>query len=272
VADIECTLQKSAPTVDAQYVAITRDLRRLLKSEIRRTGLQPRFILKGRPDIPAGLDARTINSWIRGTVRDARSAHVAYVIRILADAPSVQELSGAAIHPAKTGPRPVANGSTRCAVTAEMRDTLVQEIKRTGATAIDLARMCSGSDSGLTVGMIGGLSSGKIATVVLPHWEALLAHLASLPDEAAIAVRPRSVGVTPRAKGYHPISADEFAALQLERKRTGLSGVELFRRAVDAPEHLNGKMISAWLHQQTRSALPDHIAYALALYRAQPDE
>lgn len=266
--DFEALLSK---TDDNGMIAMTRDLRALLKSEIRRTGLQPRFILKDRTDIPVGLDARSINSWIRGAVKEAYAVHFTYVGRILKDAPSIADLSGAIIHRSKTGPRPVSQGIEKSIVTPEMRTQLIKEIRRTGAKPVDLAKIFEAGQAGLSVGMIRGLSSGNINSVAIGLWNALLNHLASLPNEAAVADKPRTVTASERNKGYRSIRAEEFAALQFERKRTRLSGVELFKRAVDAPAHLNGKMISAWLHQQTRTALPEHIDYALALYRAQAD-
>lgn len=236
-----------------------RELRRSIKAQFDRTGLNPRLFLKQCRNVPEGLDARTINAWIRGTTRDAEAAYVAFVIETLSGLPDVSRLE----RRPKTGPNPFASKQDRIVITPEMIAQMRSEMERTGAQPSTLLQFENSFPDGLTVGIIPRWLSGRIATVREDHWSFVMASFRAIPDIADASTRKAAARNKPL---YRLITEEEHQALRDHRYRTALRGPDILKFAEAKPDDLTGHMIDGWISGATKSAKPGHVAYVIDLY------
>lgn len=251
---------------DAAIIDLTQPLRMALKAEFRRTGVPARLLLKGRRDLPLGLDARTVNGWLR-TSPSARVDHLKFVCAALAALPSAADCPDGVAHKSKSGPRG-RRDDRRIDITPDMVARFKGELKRTGQSVEGLARY-EATPAGLTLGVLVALRRGSVRTVRADHWDFLIGHLSGLPDKSPREARENNP--SPRRDGYRKISRAEFYALRHEIERTGISAARILDKATSSPHSLNGSMVKAWTLRQTVTALPEHIEFVLALYRIQPN-
>ena len=66
------------------YTGITEETKQRLKQLQSESGRTPSMLLKGRMDIPDGLTARQISSWISGRSKSAKTSHLDYVLTLWA--------------------------------------------------------------------------------------------------------------------------------------------------------------------------------------------
>ncbi|GAB5469823.1 MAG: hypothetical protein Kilf2KO_28530 [Rhodospirillales bacterium] len=62
------------------YVAITDEIYEQLHREVHRTGLSPAQLLHGQDEIPKGLTARLISTWLYGTAQSAEAHYLWFVL------------------------------------------------------------------------------------------------------------------------------------------------------------------------------------------------
>jgi len=249
---------------------ITKDFRTTLKAELRRTGYDLR-LLKGRRDLPDGLTVRMVRRWMLGSEPKASAQHLDFVRGLLASMPDFVSLSPSDAYVLQPKRRIKPSDGEWLAFTPEMHARFVNEISRTGAAMIDLARSGSGKLVGLTAGVLSSWHRNAVATVNPDHWAFAIQYLENLPEKVAPERKQGRLSFNRHRADYRLISDAEFVELRSHRQRTNLSGERLFLHAAAPPMGLDGSMVSAWINQQTLSASPEHIAFVLALYRSQPD-
>jgi hypothetical protein len=242
-------------------VPITESTRQRLLAEKKRTGLGSLALLRRDPDAPDGLTPAMLDTWLRGSVDRARRSHLEYILRRWKELPD-----GASV--AKSSAHNIRSKCPRIVITEEMRQTLIRERERTGATIRFRVRRDPNLPSGLTPALISNWLNGRIRSARPDHWEFVMSWWRSLPDALP--------GHAPKRRsddrdGYAPIPETTLAALRAERTRTGIGPVRLFGRMKVRPDGLNDSMIRAWLAGQTKSARPEHVAFVLEAWRALPD-
>jgi hypothetical protein len=242
---------------------LTAALRRRLHLENRRTRHSAKMLLAGREDVPAGLDARTINRWQLGTVREAPAEHLAYVLVLYAALPGADAVGGGI---AKKGRRAAPLEGGWISVTPTMQVELKTALHRAGVTLPQLLREWDSVPAGMTVTTIRRWRDGQTRTANPDWWRALMRRLAELPDAEPDAVALLPPHTKAGRFSYRPIPADQLVALRHHHRRTGITGEKLLKDAAGKPPDLNGTMIAAWISGATRSADPDHLTYVLALY------
>lgn len=258
------TLQSYSSHADT--IDLTKPMRRALKTELQRTGLSARLLFKGRRDLPSGLDARTVNGWLRASP-SARVDHLKFVCAMLAALPSATDCPDGITHKSKSGQRG-RRDEPRIDVTPDMVARFRHELTRSGQSVEGLARYDT-APAGLTLGVLVALRRGSVRTVRADHWDFLIGHLSGLPDKSPREVR--EANASPRRDGYRKISRAEFYALRHEIERTGIPASKILDKATAPQDRLNGSMVKAWTLRQTVTALPEHVEFVLALYRIQPD-
>lgn len=69
-------------------IPITSEIRQILIAHKERTGVSVDKLLAGRrKELPPGLNAAIINSWIRGKTHSARNSHLQYVLGLYSSLP-----------------------------------------------------------------------------------------------------------------------------------------------------------------------------------------
>lgn len=262
---IEDLIALQSYSSDAATIDLTKPLRRALKAEFQRTGIPARLLLKERRDLPSGLDARTVNGWLRASP-SARVDHLKFVCAMLAALPSATDCPDGIAHKSKSGPR--GRDEPRIDVTPDMVARFRHELTRSGQSVEGLARYDT-APAGLTLGVLVALRRGSVQTVRADHWDFLIDHLSGQPDKSPREVRENNP--SPRRDGYRKISGAEFHALRHEIERTGIPASKILDKATAPHDKLNGSMVKAWTLRQTVTALPEHIEFVLTLYRIQPD-
>ena len=122
------------------------------------TGIGPMRLLKGRADVPAGLDSAIIQSWLAGKTTSARDGHYDYVLALWERA------------------------SPRKRLTDDDRAALRSEIERTGVHAKGILAQMPPGKAGIKPIMISRWLSGELQTAEADQWKALLSAYQALPD------------------------------------------------------------------------------------------
>lgn len=123
------------------------------------TGVGPLRLLKGRSDVPPGLDSAIIQSWLYGKTRSARAGHYEYVL-------SLWE-----------------NQTPRLTLTDSDRDQLRAEQERTGVGAKGILAQMAPEIAKIKPVMISRWLSGELQSADATQWKALLAAYRAMPDQ-----------------------------------------------------------------------------------------
>lgn len=267
--NIETFITLKVQSTNPRAIELTKPLRKALRAEFDRTGIQPRLLLKGRRDVPARLNVRVVNMWLRGSSRSAEVDHLRYVCALLSALPSVSDCPDGVVHGSKSGPR--GHGiHARIVVTDDMVARLADELDRTGVPLEGVASLGKGGPSSLTRGVLTKLRNASLATIRADHWYYIIGRLSSLPDRLPRPSPKISDGERARP-GYRRITRAEFYALRHEAERTGITASKVLAHGTAMPPHLNAAMVKAWTLRQTVTAMPEHVEFVLTLYRSLPD-
>ena len=114
-----------------------------LRIERDRTSIGPQALLKGREDVPEGLNHAVLTHWMAGRVRTLQLVHLEYVLELWRSLPSDESLQ----------------------VTPDLVFELNQLRKQSRANPVSIVKWRSDVPAGLTTAKINRLLSGKSKTV-----------------------------------------------------------------------------------------------------------
>ena len=144
-------------------IGITKEVREKLESEKQRTAMTPAALFK-HCDLtpPDGLKAHSVNAWMRGKTKHAKSEHINYVLAAYAEVP---------------------DEGIKLKLTPERVSALENELKRTSKTVGSvLLHAPKPLPKGLTEAMISRILTGKAMTVKQDQWMCLMDTLEQLPS------------------------------------------------------------------------------------------
>ena len=153
-------------------ISVDISLRKLISSEIKRTGVTPRQFMKMLKNPPEGLTARTITRWLSGEARQAEQAHVNYVLRYYAKLPDRLE------------PRALKTQAAMAEwveITSAMASQLQRELKRTGLSAPQAAKLTAMPPQ-MTGHRLNNWKQRKVKTASPDLWNAVMEALRAQPD------------------------------------------------------------------------------------------
>ena len=139
-------------------VKITSKERTELDDLREKTGVGPMRLLKGRRDIPDGLDSAIIQTWLNGKTTSAPQGHLEYVRNLW-----------------RTHPR-------RIPLTPDMQTALIAEYERTGVGYKNIRLHIPDRPKKLSGVTISRWANGRVAKIDETMWRAVMAAYASLPD------------------------------------------------------------------------------------------
>ena len=147
----------------------------------------------------------------------------------------------------------------RIQITTQLREKLVEEMKRTGLGGRSLLHGKRGAyPSGLTSSMIDSWRLGTIASAKAVHLDWVLKEYANW-EPPPIPEKPEKIMLTDEARLF----------LQNEIKRTGLGAVAILRHAPKPlPEGLNHQKVQNWISGKTDRVLRHNWDFVLRLYEA----
>lgn len=147
---------------------ITKQHRDKLSQEVKRTGIGPSKLLKGKRGIaPEGLTSSMIHGWKGGKIGTARQEHLDWVLQAYAE----------------WTPPPVTDTPKRMTLTDMDREFLQSEVKRTrlGAVAI-LKHAPKPLPEGLNHQKVQRWISGNTKTARKAHWDLVMRLYAEVDD------------------------------------------------------------------------------------------
>ena len=139
-------------------IIITNVMRDELRELRKSTGIAPMRLLKGRSDVPEGLDSAIIQSWLNGKTESARLDHYKFVLKVWRQV------------------------TPRIRLSDEDRELLRTEMARTGVGPKAILRLLPSSPHKLKPIMISNWVNGKLETASAAQWEAVLSTYRSLPN------------------------------------------------------------------------------------------
>ncbi len=159
-------------------IAITDAIRAALRAEIRRTGVTAIGLIKGRRDLPTGLDARAVNRWLTGVRKIARRSDLEFAAKRwaeLPDDPGRVTTDGRRL--SRRGARHPAADETWIEVTPAMSAHLRAELSRTGITSAAILRGVPDLPVGLNQRVVRGWLYGETKTTDEAHWAVVVRYL-----------------------------------------------------------------------------------------------
>ncbi len=151
---------------------VSKEFRLHLASEIKRTGVTPRQFMKLLKNPPEGLTARTITRWLSGEARQAKQAHVDYVLRYYAKLPDRLE------------PRALKTQAAMAEwveITSAMASQLQRELARTGLSAPQAAKLTAMPPQ-MTGHRLNNWKQRKVKTASPDLWNSVMEALKAQPD------------------------------------------------------------------------------------------
>lgn len=212
----------------------------------RETGIGPRPLLRGRRrEMPEGLTAAMLSSWLADTPLFARRDHLDYALGLWRQV------------------RDAAQGRVR--ITNERLSELKEHRARTGIGSTRLLKLGEAPPDGLTPAMVTQWLRGNAGTARQDHLTYVLTLWRSLPDEGASGastfrpmsarerpgtskrqerVSPRSLPRRKRPPPKHlvPISMTMLKQLASLQEETGISYAKLLEGRGDLPDGLTRRM------------------------------
>ncbi|WP_370173005.1 MULTISPECIES: hypothetical protein [Hyphomonas] len=118
-----------------------------LRNERERTSIGPQALLKGRDDMPEGLNAAMVTHWLGGRVKSVEKDHFAYVLKLWFAEPTNPTVQ----------------------IDAALLDELRDSMKASGLTPEIIIRMSRDLPSGLTAGKMKSILSGTTRSARSDH-------------------------------------------------------------------------------------------------------
>ena len=139
---------------------ITAEIIAELKRLHKETGKGSMTILKGRKDRPSDLHSETIQGWMSGKSKSAKTSHLEYVLDIWR------------------------NADPLIPWTQDMIDHYIAEIERTGVKNTTLCRMLESVDVHLKPNMLSRRLMGRNKSISKAEYETTTNLLKSLPNSS----------------------------------------------------------------------------------------
>lgn len=268
-------------TLFSGLVLVDKAIQRILKAEIKRTGVTIRVFFEERfflndSECPDELTYQPVSRWLNGEIDYVPKSHIDYVLRKFSELKDNAGRFASDGSLLKRGGRFKKNSENWILVTKEMSLTLRSEFARTGFDHDNILINAADVPARLNARIIKGWLYNDTKETKAEFWEYVIERLKAMPNRTIPAAFRSKLGETkPRRislsqPNHRPISDTDRAALRFHRERTKIGGAVLLRGAENKPKGLSEAMISQWITGKTRTAQPEHIAYVLALYEARP--
>ncbi|GAB5512220.1 MAG: hypothetical protein Rhims3KO_36210 [Hyphomicrobiales bacterium] len=232
--DLVLQLWQSLPDDPEGFIALTETMRRRLRAERDRTGVNPSTLLASNP--VDGLSPGSLARWLQEKRRPKRVRRRCF-----------SEVM------ARWKALPDGQYQT---LTETLKQQLLAEKERTGVGVRSLLARQPSRPSGLTEKVINRWLSGKRTAkrARRDHIGFVLSAWKDLPDD-------RTVTVTPAIR----------RELKAQRDRSGLGARALLYGRTDKPEGLTVNKVQSWLDGRVKQVRQRHLAYVRACWAAAPD-
>lgn len=222
---------------DKSLVPITQETLAYIRTQSKRTKVEPVELLKCVKDAPEGLTPDTIDYWLSGECKTARLDQLRYVMAKWKQLPTYE-------HEFIT-------------ITDHIQTTLLEYKRLLGAGPQALMwGFRHEKPEGLRPGEIKKWLAGTKQIARKDHLDYVLYKWSTLT-----ALKQERVQLTDNIIGE----------LLRQRKRSRVSPQILLRSAKNIPHGLTTEIIRQWLYRKTTTAQKNHLEYVLHLWRSLPD-
>ena len=222
-----------------------------LKAEVKRSGISATKLLKELSDVPDGLSAQMIISWL-GERNSARLDHYQYVVDGWASMPNA---------PKKLKAKKI----KRIRLTAERVYKLRAMMKETASPLSFIFKNDKSKiPEGLTYAVVRGWLNG-VRTASEDHYNYVLRHFQLLP------AAERKNDPTPNSRMNRSVREVELShndLLELRRLQndSGLNPRQLFECQDDVPNGLNYLRVYEWMARKSEWAAEVHLRYVVDVW------
>ncbi len=220
---------------DIEKVEISAELRAQLCTLNERTGVSPERLLRGAQGVPCGLTVDMIRFWLSGRTKSALRSHLDWV-RAAWEAYEQFDF-----------------------ITLTQGDIqrIAELLTSIGMGPQAALRACPGNvPRGLTSDVIQSWLSGAVALARRDHFEFTISALQTVVETG---------------RDRLELTGEHVAALEAERRRTGVDVLGLVRSLEGSPDSPPAPAVYGWLSGTIASARRSHYEVVLARWRGLPD-
>ena len=225
-----------------------------LKRHQLRSGLLPTRLLGGVNDVPEGVTASAVISWINGTVKTVNKEHLDFVLDLWAGQPDLETYK-VKKKKRRRVKRPSPVPSNRIPISDDYT-RLFGRYKDKGILPGQIFEDATDVPEGLSASMVSSWLFGGIKTAEKEYLDYVLCRCKALEQ-----LPRRRINITEKMR----------QDLKDQSERTGIGPSILLDQASECPEGLSATMISGWVHSYTQTVNKEHFDFVLDLWAGQPD-
>ena len=217
-----------------------------LKRHQLRSGLLPTRLLGGVNDVPEGVTASAVISWINGTVKTVNKEHLDFVLDLWAGQPDLK------VCKVKNKRRSIKNRSHLIPINrmplSEELILVLEPYRDAGLLPSQIFENAKKVPEGLSTILVSKWLSRGAKTIEKKQFDYVLRRCKAL-EKAPY----RRINITEKMR----------QDLKDQSERTGIGATALLGQIKGCPEEVSANMISAWAHGHTKTARKDHYEYVL---------
>lgn len=217
-----------------------------LEDERVRTGCAGSKLLRGKKDVPKGINSAFINRMIRRRIQTAKPSHMQYIERLYAELPSTNYENN----------KLALNNRRRLKYLDEYVETdlelILKHKKRSGLTNKGILHLLEGYNTNLNIGKINTIISGQTRTVFKSDYDQLIKVMKNAPDFKPPPLKPVKQAKHKLQDGYIALTPSIMKKLQFYRSKQLLPH-GIFKDIPYAPENPTPRQILVWFSGKNAS-------------------
>ncbi len=200
-----------------------------LQEEKLRTGYAGSKLLRGRKDIPKGVNSSFINNLLKGKLKTAKPSHMQYVEGLYAALPTTDKEANK-----RKFEKYRRQKFLKDYVVAD-RGYIKKEMKRSGLTVTGILSILKQKETDLCFSSLSGILTGAQETIYKSDYELIIECLSNAPDYEAPAIRQKTLTM-PLRDGYILLTPSRLERLQYYKTKQLLPH-RIFEDIPYAPEN-----------------------------------
>ncbi len=210
-----------------------------LQEEKLRTGYAGSKLLRGRKDIPKGVNSSFINNLLKGRTKTAKPSHMQYVEGLYAALPTTD------IEANKRKFEKYRRQKFLKDYVVADRGYIIKEMKRTGLTVTAILSILKQKETDLCFSSLSGILTGAQETIYKSEYELIIECLSNAPDYEAPPLKPPKKLQQKLRDGYILLTPSRLKRLQYYRTKQLLPH-RIFDDIPYAPENPKPRDIVVW--------------------------
>lgn len=217
-----------------------------IQDEKIRTGYSAQKILRGKKDIPKGLNSSIIFGVLRRSLKTARPSHMKYIEELYAELPDTDQ---------EANKQKFENYNRRTDQGHYVvldRTLLKKEMDRTNMSVADIHAFIREQGTNISLSSLNRILQDSQKKIYQLDYEAIIKCLAKAPDYKPPPIKSVKKSTMKLREGYIALTPERLERLQFYREKRLLPH-GIFKNIPFAPENPKPRNIIAWLRGNTAS-------------------